>query len=270
MTPKEKYSFRLEGTNGKGILLLHGLTGIPGEMKLVARHLNRAGYSIYAPLLNGHGTDIPTLIKTRWQDWLEGVSEDATAFKREVDTLHTAGICVGGKLGMMAAHALPGTIASTAIYSACFRFDGWNVPWYYRLGPLGMPVMVRCPWWKNCSYSETESLGIKDDRLRNFMVGAEAEGVIDQFPVISIYEMYKLGKAVKKSLPNMRTPALVLHAEEDDLSSPAHARYIQRNIGAPHELHIIPDSYHMLHVDRQHNKVASLTAKFFGTVHAPA
>ncbi len=262
MTPKEKYSFSLEGNNGKGVLLIHGLTGIPAEMKFIARALHRKGYSIYAPLLAGHGVDRGTLIKTRWQDWLDGIIDDAHIFAKKVDSVYTAGICVGGKLGMMAAQQLPGIMA-TAIYSPCFRYDGWNTPWYYKLAPIGLPVMVKFPWWKNKTYPETESLGIKDERLRNFMEGTEADGVIDEFPALSLLEMYRLGNSLKKELPRMSAPALILHASQDDLSSPSNARYISHHIGAPHELHWIEDSYHMIHVDRQHGKVADLTTQFF-------
>ena len=264
---EDKFSFHLKGKNGKGVLLIHGLTGIPAEMKFVARSLHRAGYSVYAPLLAGHGHDTKTLIQTNWQDWLQSVIDAARHFSKEVESVYTAGICVGGKLGMMAAYQVPGLIKAAAIYSPCFRFDGWNVPWYYKLGPIGLPVMVKFPWWRNRSYAETESIGIKDERLRKFMQGAETEGVIDQFPVISLLEMYRLGKATKKALPEMTTPTLILHAEEDDLSHPRHAKAIARNIRAPHQLSWIKDSYHMIHVDAQHKQVAQLTADFFEAQH---
>ena len=261
-----KLSFYLPGDNGKGVMLIHGLTGIPAEMKLVARDLNRAGFSVYAPLLAGHGLDMQTLIRTRWQDWLESVEHAAADFATRFDEVYTAGICVGGKLGMMAAHRMPDTIKAAAIYSPCFRYDGWNVPWYYKLAPIGLPIMVKFPWWRYNTYPETESLGIKDVRMRQFMQGAEAEGVIDEFPALSLVQMYRLGEEMKKQLSAMQTPTLILHAEEDDLSSPNNARLIARNIGAPHQLHWIPDSYHMIHVDAKYRQVAKLTADFFNEV----
>ena len=68
----------------------------------------------------------------------------------------------------------------------------------------------------------------------------------------------------------MQTPTLILHATEDDLSSPKHARYISRHIGGPHQLKWIEDSYHMIHVDRQRQKVGDYTAEFFEANNAPA
>ena len=264
----DKFSFFLEGTNGKGVLLIHGLTGIPAEMKFVARDLNRAGYSVYAPLLAGHGIDKKTLIKTQWQDWLNSVMEAANQFKQEVKTIYSAGICVGGKLGMLAAQRMPGTIAATAIYSPLFNFDGWNVPFYYPIMARNIPWLSKIPFMDRLSFSETESIGIKNERLRKFMQGAEAEGVINEFPGKSMVQMFNLGKEFKKQLPKMETPALILHAEEDDLSHPRNAKIVADNIAAPHKLEWIKDSYHMIHVDAQHKQVAQLTADFFGEQHA--
>jgi carboxylesterase len=257
------YEIYLKGDSGKGVLLIHGLTGAPAEMKLVAKQLHRQGYSVYAPLLAGHGVDTQTLVKTRWQDWQQSVEEAARMLKTQTDEIFAAGICVGGKLAMMAAHAHPSLFRAIAIYSPCFQYDGWNVPFYYPLLSYNISWLSRIPFLNRLSFSETESIGIKDERLRRMMQGMAAEGVIEDFPGKGLVEMHRLGKTLKKTLPQMRTPTLILQSPEDDLGSPEHARYISRHIGAPHELHWIEDSYHMIHVDRQHHKVANLTADFF-------
>ena len=258
----DRYSFHLPGTNGRGVLLIHGLTGIPSEMKFVARALNRRGYSVYAPLLPGHGMGREGLIATKWQDWLDGTLEAAGRFGRTVDGVYAAGICVGGKLGMMAARRMPQVIRATAIYSACFKYDGRKAPFRYRFAPA-LAVALKLRHWQRKSYPETPELGIKDERMRRFMQSAEAEGVVDEFPAQSVLEMYRLGRAMKRELRDMRVPALILHAREDDLSSPRNSNLIARDIGAPRELHLLEDSYHMIHVDRQHRKVSDLTADFF-------
>lgn len=256
-------SYFMQGTNGKGVLLVHGLTGAPSEMKFVARSLHRKGYTVYAPLLAGHGVDSETLTATRWQDWLESVQQAAETLAKQVQEVFAAGICVGGKLAMLAAHETPGLLKAVAIYSPCFRYDGWNVPFYYPLLSRHIGFLSRIPFLDRLSFSETSAIGIKDERRRHMMAGMTAEGVIEAFPGKGLVEMHRLGKTLKKTLPQMRTPTLILHAPEDDLSSPEHARYINRHIGAPRELHWIEDSYHMIHVDRQHMKVADLTAAFF-------
>lgn len=256
-------SFFYEGWNGKGVLLVHGLTGVPAEMKWVGKALNKKGYTVYAPLLAGHGIDEATLVQTGWNDWLESVLDGATRLRTQVDHLFSAGICIGGKLGMLAAKQQPDMLKAVALYSPCFRYDGWNVPSYYRYLSYLPLWTAQLPGFKDIKFSETPSIGIKDERRRQAMKRLSAEGVIDEFPVPSLKEMLSLSKAVKKELPEMKTPTLILHAREDDLSHPRHAEYIDRHIGAPHELHWLEDSYHMIHVDREHEKVADITADYF-------
>lgn len=265
VTLDDPHSFFMPGTNGQGVLLVHGMTGAPAEMRLVARLLNKRGYSVLAPLLGGHGADEAEFRKYRWQDWLESVEAASEKLRAEVDETHAAGICVGGKLALLAAHRNPGTLRSVALYSPCFSYDGWAVPFYYPLLSRHIGWLAHVPFLQRLSFSETPAMGIKDARLRRLMAGMSTEGVLDDFPGSGVVEMYRLGKRVRRDLPQITTPTLILHAREDDLSHPRQAEYIDRHIGGPHALHWIEDSYHMIHVDRQHRQVADLTARFIET-----
>ncbi len=256
-------SFYLPGTNGKAVLLIHGLTGAPAEMRPVGRILNRKGYTVYAPLLAGHGLDEKTLVKTCWEDWLAGLVPAIDRLTAETDHVYAAGICVGGKLAMMLAHTRPRSLRATAIYSACFNYDGWDTPSYYKLAPFVPLWVTKLPLIRNLSFAETGSMGIKSERLRRWMSMQSSEGVLDKFPALALAEMFRLGHALKKALPNMQTPNLILHAREDDLSNIRNAEYINQHIAAPHEMHVLENSYHMIHVDQEYGKTADLTDQFF-------
>ena len=268
MLPVDPLEFFAKGTNGKAVLLIHGMTGAPAEMRLVGRQLHRRGYTVYAPLLAGHGRDVEELRRTHWQDWLDSVENAAARLAQETNEMFAAGICAGGKLGLLAAHRNPGLMKAVAIYSPCFLYDGWAVPFYFSIlsrfiGPLSLlPVLDRL------SIAELPYLGIKDERLRQIMAAMNTEGVLDKVPTQGFLEMYRLSRALKKLLPQMHTPTLILHAREDDLSGPKNARYISDRIGAPNELHWIDDSYHMIHIDRQHRYVADCTVDYFEADHA--
>jgi carboxylesterase len=119
------------------------------------------------------------------------------------------------------------------------------------------------------SFAELPSLGIKDPRLRQMVELMSAEGILDRVPAKGLAEMHRLSDSLKKQLPHMRTPTLILHSREDDLSAPRNACYIRRHIGAPSELRWVDDSYHMIHIDRQYREVADTTADFFEAGHAP-
>lgn len=264
----EELSFYLEGTNGKGVLLIHGLTGAPAEMRLVARQLNRRGYSVHAPLLAGHGQDIRTLRRTQWKDWLTSVLQASEFLAERTQHMFAAGICVGGELSLLAARQRPDLIKAVAVYSPCFHYDGWDVPRHYTLLSSHIGWLSRIPFLDRLNFRENGSLGIKDERMRRMVEGMAGEGMLEKFPGKGIVEMYRLGKTLRGTLPQILTPTLILHAEEDDLSNPRHALYISEHIGGPHELRWIKDSYHMIHLDRQHRQVAGFTADFFEASHA--
>ena len=84
-TPDRDLSFRLDGPSGKAVLLIHGMTGAPGEMKFLAKRLHRRGCSVAAPLLAGHGVDEANLLKTTWRDWLDTVREGHARLRRDHD-----------------------------------------------------------------------------------------------------------------------------------------------------------------------------------------
>src|ERR1044072_1532236 len=100
-------SFVLEGSRTKGVLLIHGLTGAPGEMRFLAKKLHRAGFTVYVPQLAGHGADPSTLLQTTWRDWLASVREAHSALAARVKEVYVAGVCLGGALGVAVAAGTP-------------------------------------------------------------------------------------------------------------------------------------------------------------------
>ena len=64
-----------------GVLLIHGLTGTPNEMRMLGKGIHRAGFSVYGMQLAGHCGSTDDLVRSRWQDW---AGEQAT---READGL---------------------------------------------------------------------------------------------------------------------------------------------------------------------------------------
>ena len=72
-----KASFFLSGSR-TGCLLLHGFTSTPAELRPLGEALHRAGYTVHAPLLPGHGTSPEDLLHITYCDWIEGPSRVST------------------------------------------------------------------------------------------------------------------------------------------------------------------------------------------------
>jgi carboxylesterase len=260
-----KYGFRLDRDSGKAVLLIHGMTGAPGEMKFLAKRLHRRGLTVAAPLLAGHGRDEAHLLKSRWQDWLGSVREAFDALKADHDEIHVAGICVGGALGL-ALCAEDQRVAGAAVYSMTYRYDGWNMkPWNRAITPLIRPF-AHLPLVRRISFTEPYPFGLKDDLLRAGMAasqGAVIPGALDRVPLGAMAEMHRLSDHIEKVAGGIRQPVLILHAVDDDMSHPRNAERLRAALKGPAELRLLDDCYHMIHVDRQRDMVGDLTADFF-------
>lgn len=248
----------------KGVLLIHGLTGAPGEMRLLGRRLTRQGFALNAPLLAGHGSDQRTLLSSTWRDWLASARAAYLALAAEVDEVYVAGVCVGGALGLALCAEFP-DIRAAAVYSMTFEYDGWNMPGWATAAPL-IQLVANLPLIRRISFAEPYPYGLKDLRMRELASRGSAaliEGSLDRMPLGSLYQMYRLGRHIDRIAPQVTTPTLIVHAEDDDMSHPRNADRLGSALAGPSEQMRLEDSYHMVHVDRQHRLVAERTAAFF-------
>lgn len=257
--------FHLRGDGRKGALLIHGLTGAPAEMKPVAKRLHRAGFTVAAPLLAGHGGDLSGLLRTGWRDWLGTVRAAYRRLATEVDEVYVAGVCAGGALGLALCAETP-AILGAGVYSMTFEYDGWNMPRFAVAAPM-IQLVANLPLVRRISWRETYPYGLKDLRLRELASRTPEsliEGSIDRLPLGALYEMYRLARRVEQLGPEIRTPTLIVHAREDDMAHLRNAHRLQRALAGPVALEVLEDSYHMVHVDRERTRVGDMTAAFFG------
>jgi carboxylesterase len=68
----------------------------------------------------------------------------------------------------------------------------------------------------------------------------------------------------------IQQPVLILHARDDDMADPRNAYRLEAALGGRTKLELLDDCFHMIHVDRQRDLVADLTADFFGAPLAAA
>lgn len=83
-----------------GVLILHGLTGSPWEVRPLAEACVAAGFSVAMPLLPGHGTAVADLDRTRWPDWLAAAREALAWLADGCDRVHLAGMSMGALLSL--------------------------------------------------------------------------------------------------------------------------------------------------------------------------
>ena len=249
------------------VLLVHGLQSSPVEMQPLAKRLNKSGYTVHMPFIRGygykHGDDAHSI--THWEDWHAKLMAEFHALKQRHKTVAIGGLCIGAVLSLSIASELGEEVTALSLMSTTLYYDGWSIPWYRFLLPIGYYTPFRYIY----SYREREPFGLKNEKLRKWVAremrykDSSMAGAA-KLTLPAVHEAELLIKSVKKSLPRVITPALIIHSVEDDVSTPRSARFIAENIGSKTvETILLQDSYHMLTIDNEREKVANDTIRFF-------
>ena len=112
--------------NKTGVILVHGFTSAPAEMRWLGEYLHQQGYTVIGPRLAGHGTNINDMIRTRWPDWAASV-EDAWHFLMDTtEQVFIVGLSMGGLLALNHAAQFPvkGVVAMSTPLEVPKKFFG--------------------------------------------------------------------------------------------------------------------------------------------------
>lgn len=97
----------LEGTNGKAVMLMHGITAGASQMLPMAHYLNDYGYSVFCTNLAGHGTYPEDMFHTGCRELIQKAEYDYSQLKAEYDTVYAGGLSTGGCLSLYLAAKHP-------------------------------------------------------------------------------------------------------------------------------------------------------------------
>lgn len=234
--------FHLNG-GPTGILLIHGFTGSPAEMRPLAEELHRQGLTVSAPLLPGHGTTPEQLNRKSWHDWHQHVDHALARLQDRCETTFVAGLSLGSLLALHLAvvhQGLPGII----LYSPATMLAGWRIhllPVFKYLIPL-MPK--------------------GDVDFQNPQVRAQLWSY-DVFPTYAAHEVIRLAGQVRRSLPAVTCPALIIYSPADEAIHPTSAEFTYEHLGSvAREVVILQDSGHVVTLDNEWERVAAETYRF--------
>ncbi len=260
----------LQSGNGAGVLLSHGITGAPAEMKPLVRRLAAAGFTVSCPALAGHCSTLRELKRTRWTDWYASLEEALHALRERCRSVFVSGLSMGALMALKLAADHPDAVSGVATLSATFFYDGWNVPQFRQRYLL--PIALHSPLRFFYSWHEPAPYGIKDERLRNIISAVYAGDAArmpekygySEFPGVTIRETFRLIKAVTRDLERVRAPLLIVHATEDDMATLENARFLAARVSSSVvDTFFVDDTYHVLTLDRRKHDVADRVTEFF-------
>jgi carboxylesterase len=242
--------FDLVGDDDVGVVLVHGFTGTPFEVRYLGEQLAHAGFTVRAPRLPGHGTSIDDLDRTRWEDWAEAVERAVDAMRIRCRRVCVVGQSLGGLLALqLASHRRD--IAAVGSLAAPLWLDGLSArvaKWTRPDGPLH--GVRRLP-----------KLGGSDVRDRR---ARAANPCYDAVPTKALGELLAFMQITDDALPSISQPVLVVHAQHDHTAPVACAHRIAERARAA-RVRILPRSYHLIAVDVERDIVAAEVTAFLRT-----
>jgi carboxylesterase len=271
---------RLHGDARCHVMLLHGLTGAPVEFAYIAHYLHkRAHLNVWCPTLLNHGGPIGVLAATGRDALYASVRSQFEEARRAAavtgSPLVIGGLSIGADLALMLSAECPEAVAGVICLAPTLFYDGWNVPWTYRL----IPLVDWTPLKFFTYHREEPPYGIRDEVLRARVAeeyarktlkdGAEGHGGYAHYPVRLMCEMHHLIKDCICVLPRVKASLLVIQAEHDDATSPRNAEFILDRTGSSRkELLLLRNSYHVITADLERAKVAAAMQAFCSAVMA--
>lgn len=204
-----KAPFLLPGDR-TGCLLLHGFTSTPAEVRPLGEALHEAGYTVYAPLLPGHGTTPEDLLGVKCRDWIEGAQQGLNYLKRQCSSVIVIGHSMGGLLALQLAarNRVKGVVTIAAAL----------VP-ANRLIRLARFVKYFVP------YREAEK-GNHPPEVQKYLLH------YPRFPIAAVAELHTLTIQTKAVLPHITAPALIIQTRDDKTVRPESAEVIFNKISS--------------------------------------
>ena len=207
----KNYEFNTESKDG--VYIIHGFTNTTYETRDLAKYLGGQGFYTKAINLPGHGTTPEDCNRTKFTDWIEFTEQGVAEMSSQCDNVFVIGISMGSDLALHLSSVFPlnaAVFASTVLEFKDFIGPRVLTPIFHRIVPFrdkrkSYPKAVR----NNYDY-----LGYQ------------------VWPMSAVNEMRKLTNKVKKELPKIKCPALVIHSTKDILSLQSNISLVYDNISS--------------------------------------
>lgn len=221
-------------TPAKGaVLLLHGFTGSPWDLKPLGEALARAGYRAVCPLLPGHGEDagvLPDYTEEHWEEAAEAALRQLSL--EENGPVHVVGFSMGALLALVLAANHRARVRSLVLLAPALRLADAPSSWLRRLRFL--PFERLRPWVTK------DSTDIRDPAVRALAP------LMPRWPLRWIRNFWRLQARAEEVAPGLRVPALLVAADHDAVVSLEGARLLAARMPAARRLVRLPRSGHVI------------------------
>lgn len=236
-------AFTLAGVDDRAIVLLHGYNDSPQTLRSPARAFHAAGWTVYAPLLPGHGRTLQDFAASTAAQWMDA----GRAAVREALSRHgrvaVGGLSLGGAIAVITAAEF--TDVQGAVLFAPFLVHSRRLGLIARLWPL---LSV----WTKYLTGGKASRSIRDPAAREAMIayGCSTPHLLR--------EIQKVVHRARAALPRVNQPVFMAQSSDDYRIPAADAEAAFKALGSPDKtLHWTTGNGHVITMDYGHEQLSA-------------
>lgn len=227
-----------------GILLSHGFTATTAEIRPLAEIFRAQGYTVAAPLLPGHGTQLEDLNHVHWRDWVAAGEKSLEKLFESCEQVWVAGESMGGVLALYLASQFP-KIAGILLYAPAIRLRLTKVDLVKLY--LGASFISEVP--------------------RDSLDGSDEWQGYAGLPLKGSIQLLRFQTATRKRLAAIQQPTLVFQGRKDLTVAPEAGEIILNNISSSVKEHRwMENSSHAIVLDAEREEVAKQSIQFIEKV----
>lgn len=262
-----------------GVILIHGLTGTPVEMKPLEKYLKKLGLDVESVLLAGHGAGHEEVTASTWTEWISSARQGMQAMLEKHDRVIICGLSMGAVIGSILAGEEK-RVSGLVMLSPTLRYDGSVLlnsmfDWIYHSDVVTrsmaffcrlMPVVGKKFYWE-----ELPPYGIRDERIQRQITksieAAKISGSNDFGSFRTYYkslaDMVDLVDYASLRFSRVTCPTLLMYSMDDTLASLNNASRCYLEIGAVNKaLVTMTGCDHVMTLDLQRHLVHKMVGRF--------
>lgn len=233
---RRSFCFHHQRITEKSVLLIHGFTACPYEMRELGEVLFKQGYNVIGIRLAGHGTNADDFAKYNRFHWKESAQKGLGIAGLMGEEVIVIGESMGGTIAAWLGATFPQVISRLILCAPCFRIAN-------PFAPLMLSRLFRKLIPKN-------DMGVRYEWQFDYWYRV--------IPTSGIAELVKLAAEVRKLGPKITMPIVIFQAENDTIVKPRGAVEFYNTLTSlkpdQKKLYLLKDGHHNLTIDLNPNK----------------
>lgn len=243
--------FSLAGTDDRAIVLLHGYNDSPQTMRSPAAAFHAAGWTVYVPLLPGHGRSLGAFAASTALDWVDagrGAVREALQRHRRVAV---GGLSMGGAVAIIVAAEQP-TVQGAVLFAPFLLHSR-------RLGAIAGLWPLLSLWTKYLTGGKA-TRAIRDPSARESIIAYRCST-----PRL-LRELKRVVRQARTALPAVKQPVFMAQSGDDYRIPPSQAQDAFDALGSTDKhLHWTTGNGHVITVDFGHGALSAEAVRWIET-----